>query len=70
MLLERAAHELARVDDLFRPYVGPQLAARLEREPELAELGGREAEVTVLFADLAGFTDFSGDRRRSRSWRC
>lgn len=62
VLLERAAHELARVDDLFRPYVGPQLAARLEREPELAELGGREAEVTVLFADLAGFTDFSGDR--------
>ncbi len=61
-LLERAARELARVDDLFRPYVGPQLAARLEREPELAELGGREAEVTVLFADLAGFTDFSGDR--------
>jgi adenylate cyclase len=62
VLLERAAQELARVDDLFRPYVGPQLAARLEREPELAELGGREANVTVLFADLAGFTDFSGDR--------
>jgi len=62
VLLERAARELARVDELFRPYVGPQLAARLEREPELAELGGREAEVTVLFADLAGFTDFSNDR--------
>jgi adenylate cyclase len=62
VLLERAARELSRVDELFRPYVGPQLAARLEREPELAELGGREAEVTVLFADLAGFTDFSGDR--------
>ncbi len=62
LLLERAGRELVRVDDLFRPYVGPQLAARLEREPELAELGGREGEVTVLFADLAGFTDFSGDR--------
>jgi adenylate cyclase len=62
VLLERAARELARVDELFRPYVGPQLAARLEREPELAELGGREAEVTALFADLAGFTDFSSDR--------
>jgi class 3 adenylate cyclase len=62
VLLDRAARELARVDELFRPYVGPQLAARLEREPELAELGGREAEVTVLFADLAGFTDFSNDR--------
>ena len=62
VVLERAARELARVDELFRPYVGPQLAARLELEPELAELGGREAEVTVLFADLAGFTAFSGDR--------
>jgi class 3 adenylate cyclase len=62
VLLERAARELARVDELFRPYVGPRLAARLEREPELAELGGREGEVTVLFADLAGFTDFSNDR--------
>jgi class 3 adenylate cyclase len=62
VLLERAARELARVDQLFRPYVGPQLAARLEREPQLAALGGREADVTVLFADLAGFTDFSDDR--------
>ena len=61
-LLQRAARELARVDELFRSYVGPQLAARLEREPELGELGGREADVTVLFADLAGFTDFSADR--------
>ena len=62
LLLERAARELARVDALFRPFVGPQLAARLEQDPELAELGGREAQVTVLFADLAGFTSFSGER--------
>jgi adenylate cyclase len=62
VLLEGAARELVRVDELFRSYVGPQLAARLEREPELAELGGREADVTVLFADLAGFTHFSADR--------
>jgi adenylate cyclase len=61
-VLERAARELARVDELFRPYVGPQLAARLQEEPAMAELGGREAEVSVLFADLAGFTTFSHDR--------
>jgi class 3 adenylate cyclase len=62
VLLERAAREMARVDELFRPYVGPALADRLELEPSIAELGGREAEVTVLFADLAGFTSFSGGR--------
>ncbi len=61
-VLERAARELARVDELFRPYVGPQLADRLQEEPSMSELGGREAEVSVLFADLAGFTTFSHDR--------
>jgi adenylate cyclase len=61
-LLERAAREMAKVDELFRPYVGPALADRLQREPSLAELGGHEAEVTVLFADLAGFTRFSDGR--------
>jgi class 3 adenylate cyclase len=62
VLLERAAREMVRVDELFRPYVGPALADRLELEPSIAELGGREAEVTVLFADLAGFTSFSDGR--------
>ena len=61
-VLEPAARELARVDELFRPYVGPRLADRLLQEPSMAELGGREAEVSVLFADLAGFTAFSDDR--------
>ena len=61
-VLERAARELARVDQLFRPYVGPQLAAHLQDEPSMAELGGREAEVSVLFADLAGFTTYSDAR--------
>jgi adenylate cyclase len=62
VLLERAARELVRVDELFRPYVGPALADRLELEPSMAELGGREADVSVLVADLAGFTSFSDGR--------
>ena len=59
VLLESSARELRRVDDLFRPYVSPALAENLERQPELAELGGTEREVTVLFADLEGFTSFA-----------
>lgn len=58
-VLERSARELRRVDALFRPYVGSQLAERLVRDPELASLGGREADASVLFADLAGFTPFA-----------
>ncbi len=61
-VLERSARELSRVDTLLRRYVGPQLADRLREEPALAHLGGRESEVSVLFADLAGFTSFSEGR--------
>jgi class 3 adenylate cyclase len=61
-VLERSARELSRVDQLFSPYVGPALAERLRREPDLAMLGGKEREVTVLFADLMGFTSFSEGR--------
>ena len=61
-VLERSARELSRVDSLLRRYVGPRLADRLEEDPELAHLGGRESEVSVLFADLAGFTSFSEGR--------
>ena len=60
--LERSARELVRVDELFRHYVGPQLASRLVDDPARAGLGGHEAEITVLFADLAGFTAFSERR--------
>ena len=52
-----SARELARMDRLLRQYVSPHLADRLDAEPELAQLGGQEQEVTVLFADLSGFTD-------------
>jgi adenylate cyclase len=61
-VLERSARELSRVDTLLRRYVGPRLADRLEEEPGLARLGGRESEVSVMFADLAGFTSFSEGR--------
>jgi adenylate cyclase len=59
-LLDKASEELQRVDDLFRPYLPDQLAARARSEPARARPGsGDEREVTVLFADLSGFTSFS-----------
>ncbi len=58
-LLERAAGEIRRLDDLFRPYLAPQLTERLRADPGAAELGGEEREISVMFADLQGFTAFS-----------
>ena len=46
--------------------MGPQLAERLGEDPAFAELGGREREVSILFADLAGFTSFAEGRGRHR----
>jgi adenylate cyclase len=63
--LERSARELVRVDTLFRQYAGPRLADRVHEEPSFADLGGRETDVTVLFADLAGFTTFSEGKAAS-----
>jgi adenylate cyclase len=58
-LLERAATQLRAVDRLYRPYVPAPLAERLRRDPRAAELGGETRNVSVLFADLQGFTAFS-----------
>ena len=58
-LLSRAAGEIRQLDELFSPYLSPQLAARLRTDPGAAALGGEQREVSVLFADLEGFTAFS-----------
>lgn len=49
------------MDRLYRPYVPAALAARLRTDPRAAELGGERREISVLFADLQGFTAF-GER--------
>jgi adenylate cyclase len=58
-LLEQAAAQLRDVDRLYRPYVPTGLAERLRDDPAAADLGGVEREISVLFADLQGFTSFS-----------
>ena len=63
-LLAQAARELRRLDSSFRPYLPSVVAERIRRgdEPAASRLGGEEREVSVLFADLAGFTTFSETR--------
>jgi class 3 adenylate cyclase len=48
-----------QIDQLFRQYMSPDVATALLSDPEQAALGGAIVEVTVLFADLRGFTTFS-----------
>jgi adenylate cyclase len=56
-LLAEAAREIRRVDELFRPYLPQAYAQRLLTEPD-ADVQA-ERTVSVLFADLSGFTSFS-----------
>jgi class 3 adenylate cyclase len=48
-----------QLDGLFRQYMSPDVATALLADPTQAALGGELAEVSVLFADLRGFTPFS-----------
>ena len=48
-----------QVNRLFHQYLSPDVADALLREPGRSELGGELAEISVLFADLQGFTPFS-----------
>ena len=52
---EEQAALAARVQ--FEQFFTPQLAAQMERDPQL--LAGRNAEVTLLFADIRGFSRVS-----------
>ena len=56
-LMQNAATELRRVDALFRPYLPQAVADRLRATGD--EHTAEERTVSVLFADLAGFTAFS-----------
>jgi class 3 adenylate cyclase len=62
-LLAEAAREVRRLDAAFRPYL-PSVVTQGIRElaPDASRLGGEEREVSVVFADLAGFTTFSETR--------
>lgn len=57
--LTREERERARVGALFSRYVSDQVVAALLASPELPELGGKSAPITVLFSDIRNFTTIS-----------
>jgi adenylate cyclase len=48
-----------QVEHLLRRYLSPGVAEVVLADPATSELGGRLAEVSVLFADLEGFTSLA-----------
>jgi len=44
---------------LFQRYLSPAVIERLPADPRQLRLGGQRQEITCLFADIRGFTDFS-----------
>jgi class 3 adenylate cyclase len=53
---------LASMRAILRRYFSPDVADAILSDPERQALGGEVAEVTILFADLGGYTAFAGDR--------
>jgi adenylate cyclase len=43
----------------FQRYVSPAVIERLPEDPQRLKLGGQRQEISSLFADIRGFTDFS-----------
>jgi adenylate cyclase len=59
VLKERQARE---IHSMFSSYVSPQIVQELMKCPSKATIGGQRKELTMLFADLVGFTTFSERR--------
>jgi adenylate cyclase len=57
LLLE--TRERRRIEGLFGQYVPPELVQHMSRDAAHYDMQGRNAELTVLFADLSGFTRLS-----------
>lgn len=51
--------ERTRVRELFSRYLAPPLVEQLLNSPDTVKLGGSRGEITVLFADIRGFTGIS-----------
>lgn len=53
---------LASMRSVVRRYLPPELVAALREDPQRLDLGGQVADVTLLFADLGGYSTYAESR--------
>lgn len=58
--------ERVRVEGHFQRYLAPEVVKEILSRPELQRLGGTRQTITVLFADLKGFTTMSESNEPER----
>jgi adenylate cyclase len=61
-LFSRFAQEFLQKQQIkkqFGTYLSPALVAKLQKNPELLQLGGDERELSIMFTDVRGFTTIS-----------
>lgn len=51
--------EKKKIRGAFQYYLSPTVVEQMLRNPEKLKLGGEKKELTVLFSDIRGFTNFS-----------
>lgn len=54
-----ATRSKRQITKLFGQYVPPELAAEMSQDPAHYTMEGQSRDMTVLFSDIRGFTDFS-----------
>lgn len=54
-------NEKNKIRNTFKRFVSPQVVDEVLDNPKLLRPGGRRKEITVLFADIRGYTAFSED---------
>lgn len=57
--LKRSEAEAKRIRRLFGSYVHPNVVQRLIDDPQALKLGGETKEISVVFADIRGYTQLS-----------
>lgn len=55
--------EKKRIREIFQMYLAPEVVENLLGHPEYWNLKGEELEVTIMFVDISGFTEFTQKHR-------